>query len=249
MSVKIPTGEPQPQAYSEDPLFHYTRVFIKFLQLVFASFPKGSYHWSEDEALTDIIIQDQGVTGMDVIEKRPAIIVMRGPAQFGNVSMDQFYGYDPSTGERTHVDLVSSSVTYNCISTQGLEAQRLAWIAKMATRTLKRTLLQAGMHRVGEEISVGAETPPGALVPGDPNQAIMVPVMVPFYFQYRWSVAPLDKVLLKNIDLALTSEATDDVAPRLKQPGMNGRELEIESSTPLTSRMRVASVKTPKPRK
>lgn len=249
MSERIVTGLPQAQGPGEDPLYHYTRLFVRFLQLVFGSFEKGNYHWDEDEALTDVLISDQAVSGRDVAEKRPAIIVMRGPANFAGLAMDQFHSYDPSTGARTHTDLVSCSVTYNCLSSEGVEAQRLAWISMMATRRLKRTLMRAGLHRVGEEVAMGPESPPGALIQGDPAEITLVTVSVPFFFQDAWSVEPVDKVLLKNIDLALTSKASDDVSPTLKEPGMNGRELNIERTLSLTSRVRAAGKAYPKPRK
>ena len=51
--LSTPTGPPQPQGPGEDPLLHFTKIFVRFLQLVFATFEKGSYQWSQDLELTE----------------------------------------------------------------------------------------------------------------------------------------------------------------------------------------------------
>lgn len=251
MSERVPAGLPQPQGVGEDPLTHWARIFTRFLQIVFATFEKGSYHWSSDDQLTDIIIQGEGTVHNDVVEKRPAIVVQRGPAAWGNVAMDQFKSFDFDPGRRNHTDLVSSGVTYNCLSAEGLEAQRIAWIACYATRTLKRSLMKAGLHRVGEELQIGAESPPGALVTGDPSEIILVPVSVPFYFQDSWSVEPVDKTLLKAIEVAVRSEARFPApgAIPIKEPGLNGRVLTYSKLVSLDQRIKSPPTGGPRPRK
>lgn len=261
-SVRVQSGSPEPQGPGEDPLYHYNRLLVRFLQLVFASMDEGKYKWNIDPQLTGITITDQATIGHDAIEQRPAILVARGPAVFGNLAMDQFNGptltkgkfvpnFDPETGEKRYTDLVSSSATYNCLSSEGVEAQRIAWIAGMATRRLKKSLMHAGFHRIGEDVSVGPESPPGAFVPTDPREIVLVPVMVPFYFQDFWTIGPVDKVLLKNIDIAVRSTINFSLTERaLNAPAINGRILEYDRNTALSlsQRVRVTSSKTPKPR-
>lgn len=242
MSARIPTGLPPPQGLGEDPLLAYTRMFVRFLQLVFASFEKGSYQWSEDASTSDIVIQGEATVSLEVVEKRPAIVVGRGPAAFTNVSLDQFAGplLDPKTGKltrnldldgnRRHTDLLSSVMTYNCLSREGLEAQRLAWTCAYATRALKKVLMKAGLHRVGEELQVGAESPPGSIVQPDSNEIVMVSVSVPIFFQQTWTVGPADKTLLTRVTMALRSEVGYQEAPEpvLQGPGMNGQPLQVQ---------------------
>lgn len=243
MSIRIPTGSVLPEGVGEDPLSQYTRIFVKFLQLVFASFEKGSYQWSPDMAFSDIVIQGESIMTLEVMEKRPAIVVARGPVAFTNISSDQFAGpildpktgrlvrnLDGSTGARRHTDLLSSSMSYNCLSAEGLEAQRIAWRCAYATRALKRSLMHAGIHRVGEDLQVGAESPPGGIVQPDTSEIVMVTVSVPFYFQQTWTVAPEDKTLLNEVSVALRSEVgfPDPATPVLNGPGMNGQPLQYD---------------------
>src|SRR4051812_30766259 len=140
--MKVTGGEANEQGPHEDPLYHYTRLFVRFLQVVFESFPKGSYHWSLDESNTDITISDQATIARDTVEKRPAILVARGPVAYGNLSLDQFAGphfkkgedgkpelvpnMDYKSGRRRHTDLCSGSVSFNCLSKEGIEAGRIA---------------------------------------------------------------------------------------------------------------------------
>lgn len=262
--IKVQSGAPEPQGPGEDPLYHYNRLFVRFLQLVFATFDKGKYHWEEDQELTEITISDQATMGHEAIEQRPAILVARGPASYGNVALDQFAGptlsakngltpnYDPVSAARRHTDLVSTSVSFNCLSSEGVEAQRIAHICAMATRRLKRSLMRAGLHRVGEEIQIGPESAPGAIVSDDPTEIIMVSVSVPYFFQDFWTVEPADKVLLKKLDLNLRSNV--NFAPgttALNAPAINGRILEYDrdKAIQLTQRVSITALKTPKPRK
>jgi hypothetical protein len=263
-SERIQSGPPQPQGPGEDPLYHYNRLLVRFLQLVFQTFDKGNYHWDDDDEFTEITISDQATIGRDAVEKRPAIIVARGPASFGNLAIDQFSGprlskkegfvpnFDPVSGARRHTDLVAASSSFNCLSSNGPEAQRIAWICGMAVRRLKRSLMRAGFHRIGEEIQFGTESAPGALVQPDSHEIVMMTVSVPFFFQDFWTIEPADKVLLKKLDLALRS--TVNFSPgvaALNAPAINGRILEYDrdKALSLTQRVHLTSEKTPKPRK
>lgn len=250
--VKVTSGIVQPQGVGEDPLTHFTKVFVRFLQVVFSTFEKGSYKWLPDLELTDIVISDQGTVGREVVEKRPAIICMRGNAAWLNVSMDQFKSFDFSNGARTHTDLVAASMLYSCVAQDGIEAQRIAWIAGYATRTLKRNLLKSGMHRVGENVDFGPESDGGVLFP-DPKPSVrMVQVMVPFFFQDTYSVGPVDNLLLKELDIRLTSQLnypTPDGQPLIRSPAMNGRVLKYDKAVSLTQRVSATSANSPKPRK
>jgi len=268
MSLRVPQGVPQPQGVGEDPLTHYTRVFIRFLQVLYGSFEKGAYHWDLDDKSSDITISDQSTIRKEEVEKRPAILVSRGPLALTNISMDQFAGpilqkghqegttyFKPNlnrmTGARMHTDLSSCTMTYNCLSREGLEAQRIAWIAGYFTRALKRTLMKAGMHRVGEEIQFGSESSPGSVVQPDPNEIVMVSVSVPFYFQDSWSVEPVDKLLLKHVELALRSGDGSDAPPlvQINEPSIYGQVLGIEKVLSLNTRVSVGPIQSPKPRK
>lgn len=265
-SINVPEGSPPAQGFGEDPLTEFSRIFVRFLQLVFESFDKGEYKWNSDRQLTDIVIADQATIDREVVEKRPAIIVSRGSVAFANVAMDQFAGpllnkqkdgttaftpnEDPTKGSRRYTDLISCTMTYNCLSREGIEAQRLAWISAYATRTLKRALLKAGLHRVGEDISIGPESAPGSIVQPSSNEIVMVSVSVPFYFQDTWTTQPLDKTLLTKVSVALSSERQvyEPQDPQIVGPSIYGNVLGRTVLT-LSQQSLAGPWKTPKPLK
>lgn len=267
-NIATASGLAQDQGQSEDPSLHFTKLFVKFLQLVYGTFEKGNYRWSMDPDTTEVLITGESPINREAIEKNPSIVVSRGPYNYGNLAMDQFAGphfkkdasgqkvlvpnLDHATGRRRHTDLVGGSISFNCLSMEGLEAGRLAHICAMAVRRLKRTLMKAGLHRVGEDVSVSAESPPGAIVSGDSNGGVvMVTVSLPFFFQDFWSVEPADKKLLTQLDMALTSNLNFPApgAVPIKEPGINGKTLTYSRLVSLNTRTGIGTLKTPKPRK
>lgn len=215
------------QSEGEDPLFYYTRVFCRFLQVVFSGFDRGYYRWTPDELSTEITITDQAPIGREVVEARPSIVLSRGPASTSNIAIDQLQSTTLGGDRRVHTDLISSTMTYNVMSKEGLEAQRIAWQCARFTRAYKRSLTRAGLHRVGEDIQIGSESPPGALVsPESDNEVTLVSVSVPFYFQDFWAVEPVDKNLLTQVGVTITSP-TGSSQPDIRPPSVNGRPLDV----------------------
>jgi hypothetical protein len=270
VSERVPSGVVQPQGVGEDPTLAYNRLFVRFLQGIFGSFSKGNYSWSIDEALTEITITGEAPIAPELVMKRPAIVVALGPAAYNNIAIDQAAGplleknpktgermftptYDPATATLRHMDLISSTMTYNCLSREAVEARRLAWICNYFTRTLKRVLMRAGLHRVGEELQVGASSPPGSVVQPDSKEISMVTVSVPFYAQNNWAVAPedktQDKTLLNSVELALSSQARQPADLIIRGPGIYGTPLQVEKVISLSTRVKVGSIPSPKPKK
>ena len=144
-------------------------------------------------------------------------MTMRGPAQFANIALDQLREQDGTTGEREHTDLVSSTMAINCMSKVGLEAQRIAWIVMRFLRTFKRLLQRTGgFHQVGERVTVGPETPPGALVaPEADSELVNVIVHSPFFFQWTERVTPTNAQLVQSIEASIVA----NVYPPLEEPG------------------------------
>lgn len=231
----ITPGLPDAPGFGEEPLYWLTRVYLLFLQGLFKQFPEGSHRWSDDERLSEISILDQAPIPKDRVEQRPALITMRGPAQFGNLSLDNMQKLDWGTGTKQRTDLVACTMTINCIAKNGVEAQRVAWIVMTKIRTFKTLLQQHGpIHKVGDEVSIGAESPPGSLVtPEADSELVLVPVYSPFFFQWTEKVTPLDAPAVRNIEVfmraslasssQLTTAGRQEAAATLRPPTIRGR--------------------------
>ena len=241
------TGLVEPQGFGEEPLFFITRCFLLFYQGLFEQFISGSYKWSVDEKITEIEITDQVPIPRTRIEQKPQIVTMRGPARFANLSLDQMRTVNVHTGAKERTDLVSCTMAVNCIAKNGLEAQRIATIVARYTRDFKQVLQQLGrMHKVGDDIEIGPESPPGAFVAGevDPEWTLVV-VQLPFYFQWTDKVSPLNSPLLKSIEVriktaelpaaASTTQGSIDLRSALSPPTIRGKV--INSASPEETRV------------
>lgn len=206
-SEVISSGLVEPQGRGEEPLYFFTRNYLLFLQGLFQQFPEGSYKWSDDEKISEITITDQTPIPRDRIEQRPAIVTMRGPAQFANLSLDQMRTVDPKTGMKERTDLVSCTMTLSAIAKNGVEAQRIAWIIMSNIRRFKEMLQRTGgMHKVGDEVQIGPETPPGSIIQGEADiEFVMVPVYSPFFFQWTDRVTPLYAEAVRSIEAHIKS--------------------------------------------
>lgn len=229
------SGLVEPQGLGEEPLLHFTRVYLLFLQGLFAAFPTGSYHWSDDEKLSEIVITDQAPIPRERIEQRPAIVAMRGPTQFANLSLDQMRKVDMRTGAKERTDMMACTMSLNCIAKMGPETQRIAWIVMRHVRALKLLLQRAGIHKVGDELSMTPESPPGAMVSGESDtEWVMITVHSPFFFQWTDVVTPANAPVVQSIEARLQTASLPPSAMTqghqelmvLSQPTIRGRAIQ-----------------------
>lgn len=226
-----PNVLPDPPAYGDDPLDWHTRVYLLFLQGLYKQMPTGSWKWSEDEKLSEISITDQAPIPRDRVEQRPAIVTMRGQAQFANMSLDNVRSVDWKTGEKERTDLVACTMSLIVISKLDVEAQKIAWTLMRHLRTFKSMLQKYGrMHKVGDEISISPVSPPiNALITGEGTEEFtMCTVQSPFYFQWTEKTTPTDADMAREIDAhifaAIAPPDTTGVRQRtvLRRPTVRG---------------------------
>jgi len=194
-------------------------ILLRFLQEYFYQQPAGQnlFHfepgdqdgeWTTAEVDSEVIISDQGSINTDTVEKRPAIIISRGPFQYGNLGLDNLLYEEQSTAKRTHTDMLSGSFVINCISRVGLEAERLALLVAKGLRVHRRAIQLAGIFQTGSVIRVGSESPANSLVSGDSDEdLITVPVSFPVFYQESWTVEE-DATTLEQIVFAVKAVAT-----------------------------------------
>lgn len=202
---QVASGLVEPQGRGEEPLYHFTRVFLLFLRGLFEQFPEGSFKFSEDEKLSELAIHDQVPIPKERVEQKPQIITMRGPAQFANMTLDQMRTLDIRTGEKERTDLVNCTMTINVIAKNGVEAQRIAWIVMDNIREFKVLLQRAGMHKVGDDVQMSPESPPGTFLTESDPEYVMISVFCPFFFQWTKKSRPLNSPLLRAIEAKLES--------------------------------------------
>lgn len=197
-------------------------ILLRFLQEFFYQMPRGKnlFHfdpgegWETDELTSELIITDSGAINTDTLEKRPAIIVSRNQFSYGNLGMDNFVSSIGTNDKRTHTDLLQGSFTINCLSRLGLEAEKLALMIARAIKIHRRMLQQAGFFQIGQQITIGPESPAATIYPGGSDEDyVMVGVTFPCYWQETWKINPsgldsLNSVLLTVKNIAKTFDGS-----------------------------------------
>lgn len=199
---------PDPPAYGDEPLDWLTRVYLIFVQGLFGQMPSGSWKWSPDEKLSEITITDQAPFPRTRLEQRPAIITMRGQAQFANMSLDNVRSVDWKTGTKERTDLVACTMSLVVVAKLDVEAQKIGWLLMRHLRTFKSMLQRYGrFHKIGDEISISPVSPPiGSVISGEGDEEfVMCTVQSPFYFQWTEKTSPTDAVLAREIDAHLSA--------------------------------------------
>ncbi len=199
---------PDQPSYGDQPINWHTRAYLIFFQGLFSKMPMGSWRWSQDEKLTEISITDQAPIPRERLEKRPAIVTMRGQLQFGNLSLDNMREVDWRTGKKTRTDLVAATMAIACIAKVDDEAEKIGWIAMRHLRTFKHLLQKYGrFHKIGDEISMSPVGPPTqGVIQGEADEEfVMCTVQSPFFFQWTESSESTDAVILREIDAYLSA--------------------------------------------
>ena len=204
----VKTGEPWDLSF--DPLYRVTRGFNLFLRGLFKDQEPGNYKWDDDLQQSEIVITDHSPVNLDVVEKRPAIVTIRGAAQWANLGLGQRLHVDFQTGRETKQDLLSCNMTFACLSREGVEAQRLAWII-FSYLPLFKPMIQRridGLHNIGNNMTMTGESGAGSIVQGSSApEWKMVQVVCPLAIGYRASIEDTEKVWLRSIEPTMSSTA------------------------------------------
>lgn len=179
------------------------RTAIEFLQILFGTRAKGSLHYDSDDTKTDIQITDSYATALDAINLRPTIVVLRGPLSWqglglGNSSIES---RDMGTGDRTYNDLLVGSVSINCLSKQGVEAEQIAHLVFNSFKFFGPALRQKGFFHI-RSLNIGNE----ALIEQDGSSAetFLVQIGLTAMIQERWALESkaarrLEGIILSNL--------------------------------------------------
>jgi hypothetical protein len=168
------------------------KIFLSFLQNWYAT-QDTNYVWNVDPRLTKIFIGDKYIAAPEIVEKVPSIVLSRGQMAWAFTSIDQLEtmdlmmsvqdknsatGYQDPNVKRT--DLMRCSVTFMCLSTNGIEAETLANTLMNNIIAYKYQLRHNGIHQI-----LGVSMDVEQLVRSDAGvRLVSVPVNVVFTMQH-----------------------------------------------------------------
>lgn len=238
-SASTPTDGPLDFGWESDPLTHMVRACIAFVQTVFEEAPDQYFRWRPSLEETRLVITEENPVKLDTIERKPCVAVMLGPSRFNGTSLDDLQFLNFRDGTETHTDLISGTISLQCMSRVQQEARFIGWqIARFMWILRKMFVRERGIHEFGRNITIGGATPAGALVVGDTEaEWVSVPIHCPFYLQWRdsvtclkedWDGRPISP--LRQMELRLKTRLTVQGAPRetvraggLSLPKIHGR--------------------------
>ena len=169
---------------------------------------------SKTDETTELVITSEKPE-LDAIEKRPHITCVLGSSRWSGIGLDQLQSQRASDGQRTHTDLMPSTMSYHCQAKEGLVARRIAWNASYYTIILRRILMrQGGLHEVAPRHDISAESGLTAFTgPKSESDLVSVVVTVPFYWQPQWRIKRAATVF-RNVEIALNvNEAAPMFSP------------------------------------
>jgi hypothetical protein len=216
-----------------NPFHFYTSLYIAYLQNRFMLVE--DFKWSPDEKESGIKITSQKIKD---VSEAPAIVVMRTVSQTAAIAindmmdkskLDEGTGREYTENEKytadAYGDIMSGHFAVGCLSTEGTEAEHLAWIVGGYTKRGAQELRSAGFHNIGANIQFGPETGGGVYFAGEdpPPNLSSVTVVVPYFVPTLWHKLPVREQVHGKTTVQYSDEdgnitGTLDMLGRLKAP-------------------------------
>jgi len=179
------------------------RVTLEFLQILFGTRAKGSYHYDPDDTKTDIQIADINSADLTAVNLRPAIIAARGPLNWQGIGLGQnaIESVNMRAGSITYNDLLVGSLSISCIAREGIEAEQIAHLVFNSFKFFTPTLRKRGFFSI-KSLNIGGES----LVEqeGGNDETYIVPIYLTAQIQERWSLSEdaartLEGIIIKGL--------------------------------------------------
>jgi len=171
----------------EEAIGRAVKVYILYLQETFKTNPSGRMRWSQDYSTSEILIQEYTDMDAEDMGKRPALLILGGPARMGPTFTDRVVHVDGKKGFLIEVDIIMTTVQIYCLSREGAEARSLAYhvmeIICDAAQDLQRI---GGFQKVASSVSLSQEASAGSLIKGDDSWKMVTvgsPLAVPYIRQ------------------------------------------------------------------
>lgn len=143
--------------------------------------------FSQNPSDSKILIADKYTINLEDVEKKPAIVVIRGAQSWSNRGLDQFKSWEGPGIDDRFTALINGAFSCACMSKQGLEAESIAHAVfaffQMFRRTIRKTI--KGIHDI-RSIQLGEEL---LAISDSDTDVSVVPVTLNMLFQWTWVLA------------------------------------------------------------
>jgi hypothetical protein len=211
--------------YADLPSERIINTTIFFLRALFYQLPADRHHYTwrgdilgeEDTANTGIVITGEYPVDQEIIEKRPALVVIVGPRNFEGLHLNQLKHYDQWDQKTTKHDLIDGQLNIAVVSKVPAECRRLAdWIG-INCSLLNLYLTFAQFHSIGPKMMWSGTRPAGDIIGGGPDHDF-IRADVAFPYQFPWT----GRVELKE-EYAQRLSQVDMTIVAYGQPSLDGQ--------------------------
>lgn len=187
-----------PNKHFSDSLHFMENSFLSFLQALFYNFPPSanSYHYDDDESLTEIKIEGQNTDNLKAVDTRPKIVVARGAVSINKSGIGNFVGsQNLSAMSRKTATIREGTVGISCYSRSDMEADRLAEICADAIESLTPLIRSLGFlevraTQIGQRAMIKAGATP---------QLFVTPLLIRAQITKNYTAEIVDPVKLRAI--------------------------------------------------
>ena len=173
----------------------------------------AEFLFNRDITQSKILIADKYTLNLEDVDKRPAIVVIRGAQTWSRRGLDQFVGHEgPAVADR-FTDLIQGSFNCTCMSRQGLEAEAIAHAVFAFFQYFRRVIRHQvkGIHDItsvvlGEELAATTDSQ---------IEISVVPVSISLAFQWTWKLEQKGPEL-KDVDIETRMKNGEIVTKFLK---------------------------------
>lgn len=195
-STGIPRRSIESQSKIPNAAIFLKRTALEFLQILFGQREQGSFHYDPDDTKTEVLISDIHAVDVNSVGVRPAIVAVRGPLSWQQMSIGSVESRNIPTGNFTFNDLLIGSVALSCISREGIEAENLGHLVFNSFKFFRPILQKYGYFSI-KSLNISGET----LVEqeGSDDKTTVVAVYVTAMIQDRWTLDEVSARKLKQI--------------------------------------------------
>lgn len=222
-SITEQTPEGQPSDTGSSPMIRFQVVIVDFVRGLFAQCPPGAYHWEPESATnplqegSEIFIGTETPLSPEIMARRPAVVIGRGPAAFHGIGLGDQAFVDQATGAFVKMDMIPTTLNINVVSRFPNEAEELAWFIARHIWLLRNEILRGNTFILytGQRPALSPPSPAGSLVGGpetEPNWSA-VGISMPVYLQHMEVAMPLNKPVLNEVRVVATATGPQ---PRLR---------------------------------
>ena len=156
-----------------------------WLQGLFKNRPRGDLRWTSNADESEIVISATEPTAQDTMNKRPFIVVGRGPAVLAPLGKDGTLSRSVAADTAQYVSFLNTTIVFSCVAREGIEAQKIGYTIMRMIPVFRASIARLGrMHAILQNISIGPETRHEQIVPGSSfPEWRMVQVSVPIQIQ------------------------------------------------------------------